>query len=111
MAQLSIQSIISGGDNPIFIAASVGGDKFAWAEGRYIHVKNNTGSPLVITFNSTILCSQGFDHDIVITIPDTQERLVGKFEPRFVDPAGNVNIDYSPTVVGVTVGAFDSIAC
>jgi hypothetical protein len=59
-----------------------------------------------VTINSQKACDQGFDHDIVVAVPNGGERLIGPFSDRFADASGQVLITYSG-VTSVTVAALE----
>jgi hypothetical protein len=64
-----------------------------------LHVKNASGSPCTVTFNSIAACDQGFDHDQIVTVPAGSDRIIGPFPARFTDPnnGNKTGVTYSPT--------------
>ena len=102
MAQLTIQALSQSGINPALVAASSGGDKFAFAGNRFLLVNNSSGTNVNVTIDAQSNCSQGFDHDVVVAIPTGAQRIIGPFDSRFSDTGGNVNVGYS-SVASVTV--------
>lgn len=106
MAVLTVQSMTEQGLTPAFVAADVAGDSFANDGKTYLHVKNADAADITVTVDSQKQCDQGFDHDIVVTIPAGGEKLIGPFNiSRFKDLAtGLVNVSYS-VVTNVTVAA------
>lgn len=105
MAQLTIQTIATTGLNPTYSAAAGGGDAFLNDGATYLHVKNGGGSSINVTVNSVSACDQGFDHDLVVAVPNAGERIIGPFPTgRWNDTSGNVNVTYSG-VTTVTVAA------
>lgn len=105
MAQLSVQEIDHTGLNPSHAAADGGGDTFENPDvkGRtFLWVKNGDTSGKTVTFDSTESCNQGFDHDVQVTVPAGEDRLIGPFDrDRFGNP---VSASYDD-VTSVTVAA------
>ena len=100
MATLTVQDIVLTGLNPSYVVSAVGGDEFANDGKTFIHVKNGHTSAWVVTVDSVAPCSQGYDHNAVVSIPASGERIIGPFDKhRFDDSAGKVQITYD----GVTV--------
>jgi hypothetical protein len=90
------QVVSLSGLSPVFTAAEAGGDEFATSGRDFLHVKNGHTSPQTVTVNSQVPCNQGADHDVVVAVPNGEERLIGPFpKPRFDDPAEKVQISYS----------------
>jgi len=111
MATLTIQNVNHTGVAESFVAVAAGGDQFA-NDGRiFIHVKNTNGASRDVTINSQSNCNQGFDHDIVVTVPATTgERVIGPFSPgRFNDGSGNAQITYEADS-GVTIAVMRLVA-
>ncbi len=111
MATLSVQVINHTGLSEALAAAAGGGDQFQ-NDGRiFLHVKNSNVSTRVVTINSQNNCSQGFDHDIAVTIPaNTGDKMIGPFPPgRFDDGSGFVQVTYS-TEVDLTIAAIRLIS-
>lgn len=107
MAELPIQKISQAGLNPVFSNASVGGDTFNNASGKVVlHVDNQGASSITVTIDSVKPCDQGFDHDIDVTIPAGETRIIGPFSyDRFSDKAtGLAKVNYSD-VTSVKVAA------
>lgn len=103
MAILNVQKINSAGVSPEFVAAEAGGDKFANYGRTCIIVKNGDTSPTTVTVNSQKPCDQGFDHDLTVSVPASDEKWIGPLEPgRFNNAAGQVEVAYS-AVASVTV--------
>lgn len=107
MAILTSQRITLTPAAPTFVAADVAGDRVKNNGSLYLEFKNTNASPVTITINSVTLCNQGFDHDVVVTVPAaTGDRVVGPFpQTRFNDGDGYLNWSYS-AVTSVIVGAF-----
>lgn len=85
-----------------FVAAAAGGDTFPNDGHTMLHVKNGGGAPINVTVDSKIPCNFGSDHDVVVSVPNAGERIIGPFDQsRF---GTDVNITYS-AVTTVTVAA------
>ena len=86
------------------------------AEGNYIinttgrvvlHVKNGGGGAISVTVDSQQACDQGYDHDVVVSVPAGEDRMIGPLTTyRFNDEDGRVQIAYTG-VSSVTVAAID----
>ncbi|UCD57872.1 MAG: hypothetical protein JSV16_01815, partial [Candidatus Hydrogenedentota bacterium] len=60
-----------------------------------------------VTVDSQTACSQGYDHNAVVSVPASGEKMIGPFpKDRFNDTAGKVQIAYSG-VTSVTVAAIE----
>ncbi len=111
MATLTVQNLNHTGLSPSFVAVAAGGDQFA-NDGRiYIYVKNTNGATRDVTIDSGVNCNQGFDHNIVVTVPATTgEKLIGPFPmSRFNDATAMVQITYEADA-GVTIAAIRLVA-
>lgn len=107
MSDLTVQHIVLSGLTPTYAAASAGGDAFLNSGRVLIHVKNAHTSPQTVTVNSQALCSQGFDHDVAVAIPASEERMIGPFsKERFNDPLSKVQLTYSG-VTALTIAALE----
>ena len=105
MSTLNVQKVVLAGLSPTYGEAAVGGDEFVNSGREFIHVKNGHTSPQTVTVNSQAVCSQGFDHDIPVEIPASEERMIGPFpKDRFDDAGGKVQITYSG-VTALTIAA------
>lgn len=108
MAQLTVQKSVPAGLNPTYDAAAAGGDTFLNDGMTVLHVKNGGGSSINVTINSVTACDQGFDHDIVVAVPNGGERLIGPLPTgRFNDTGGLASVSYS-AVTSVTVAAIQA---
>lgn len=115
MAELVVQKISLGlasgsyaGITPTYAAAAVGGDTFLNRDNRtFLHVKNDDDASITVTIDSKIKCNQGHEHDVVVTVAATSERIIGPFDPNeFSDGSTDlVSVAYS-AVTDVTVGVF-----
>lgn len=107
MALLTVQRTNLNGVAPSFVAADAAGDSFVNSGRAYWHVKNADTVDKTVTVNSQTPCSQGFDHDAVVTVPAGGERIIGPFaKNRFDDANGQVQITYS-AVTSVTVAVVE----
>jgi hypothetical protein len=105
VADLTVQTISLPGLSPAFAAAAVGGDAFPNSGREYLHVKNGGGSEVTVTVDSQAACNQGYDHNAVVAVPASEERLIGPFpKARFNDANDKVQVAYSD-VTSVTVAA------
>ena len=105
MSTLNIQKVVLGGLSPTYAAASAGGNEFENSGREFIHVKNGHTSPQTVTVNSQVVCNQGFDHDVAVAIPASEERMIGPFpQSRFNDAGGKVQVTYSG-VTALTIAA------
>ena len=99
MAVLSVKTVLPNGIEPNFAPASVGGDSFPNDGRTYLHVKNASVADINVTVDSFTPCNHGFDHDLVISIPAGEERLIGTFATnRFNNEQSMVNVNYSMSV-------------
>lgn len=104
MAQLAVQKIVPGGLGAAFVAAAVGGDTMPAGERRFLRVKNAGGAGVNVTIQSIRPCDQGFEHDLVVNVPDGDELDIGPLPAGRFGP--QVQISYS-AVAGVTVAALE----
>tara|TARA_R100001480_G_scaffold7322_1_gene14899 strand:+ start:10302 stop:10637 length:336 start_codon:yes stop_codon:yes gene_type:complete len=111
MATLAVENItLDTSLTPTYNSAAGGGDDFVNNGRTFLHIKNGSGSPIVATINSLVNCSQGFDHNVDITIPAGSEEMCGPFNTgRFNDGDGKVGITYDDvttlTVAVIALGA------
>ena len=112
MATLTRNTVLVGGFDPdVMVAADVAGDEFLndvpTATRTFLAVNNASGGSVNATINSQINCSQGFDHDSVVTVPAGEERWIGPFDKgRWNDVDKKVQVTYD-AVTSVTVGVFE----
>jgi hypothetical protein len=98
MAALTVQTILNTGILPTYAAAAAAGDSFVNNGRTFLHVKNaNGGTARTVTINSLVNCSQGFDHDLTISVTASSEKMIGPFEmSRFNNTASSsVTATYS----------------
>lgn len=102
MAVLTVLAVAQAGVGPTYVAAGAGGDTFANNGNTMLHVKNASGGALTVTVDSQKTCDQGFDHDVVVSVPAGSERMIGPFPvSRFGRTA---SVSYSG-VTSLTVAA------
>jgi len=106
MATLTVANVNHTGNAPTLVAVAAGGDQFANDGHTFLYVKNTNGASRDVTVDSVSTCSQGSDHNIVVTVPATTgERLFGPFPTsRFNDANGMAQITYEADS-GVTIQA------
>lgn len=107
MATLTTQTITQAGTTPTYVAAAAGGDKLNPGPTTFVHVKNGGAGSITVTVDSVAPCSQGADHNLVVSVPNGEERMIGPLPAdRFASATdGLVSITYSG-VTTVTIGSF-----
>lgn len=71
-----------------------------------LQVNNASASPITVTITSAQQCSQGFSHNVTVTVPASNTQLIGPFPTnRFNDTNNNVTVGYSATA-SVTASAY-----
>lgn len=100
MATLTVQTAAIAGTALTLSAAAGGGDQFANSGNERVLIKNGSGSPITVTFDSPATCNFGAAaaaaHDIAVVVAAGAETLAGPFAvDRFNDGNGNVQISYS----------------
>jgi hypothetical protein len=108
MSTLNVQKVVLTGLTPSYGAAAAGGDEFVNSGRTFIHVKNaNATLARTVTVDSQTPCSQGYDHDAVVEVPASSEKMIGPFpKDRFNDAAEKVQISYS-TEADLTIAAIE----
>lgn len=105
MALLTVQPVTLTGMWPTLTAAAVGGNQFPNSGTEFLFVRNAHTAPITVTINSITPCNQGFDHDLVVSVPNATDRFIGPFpKARFDDVNGQVLITYS-LVTALSVAA------
>jgi hypothetical protein len=108
MATLTRQVIVRTGTGPTYAAAAVGGDKVPPGSNNFLHVKNGGGAPITVTVDATRPCDQGYDHDLVVSVPAGGDRMIGPLPAdRFAGTDSLVAVTYSG-VGSVTVAALST---
>jgi hypothetical protein len=109
MALLLNQPVRRRGTQPLYAAASAGGDTFAAGDDVILHVRNAGGSSTVVTVLTFWTVAAAVKAaDLTVTVPAGQERFVGPLPRRvFNDPASGVaTVTYSVTT-SVTLAALE----
>ena len=96
MADLTVYDIDHTGVDPTYVAAAGGGDTFDNDGHTFFHAFNGSGGGIDITIDSPVDCNQGFAHDVVVTVPAGEDRMIGRF------PVGRFHSSCSGTYSGVT---------
>jgi hypothetical protein len=106
MATITPQAVTVAGVAASFVAASAGGDTIA-AGGNAktrLHVINNSGSAVTVTFAGVVACNQGATHNATATVAAGATEYI-QVPSQSIDPTtGNVGVTYS-AVTSVTVAA------
>lgn len=97
MALLTSQKITHLGVLVTRVAAASGGDSLTNDGRTYLDVANAHASVArTVTVNRLKKCDQGFDHDLVVSIPALSNRRIGPFrKDEFDDANGRVAWTYS----------------
>jgi len=110
MADLVVKKVIKTGLNPndpVYVACTEGGDAVLNGGFTFLHVVNGHSGAQEVTVNSVAPCSQGFDHDVVVSVPAGEERMIGPFEcGRFNDANQKLAITYD-SVTALTIAAIE----
>jgi hypothetical protein len=107
MALLTVQKLSKSGVVPSFAAATSGGDTFSNDGATTFRVKNGDSGSHTVTFHAQSPCSQGFTHDIAVTVGAGVEKDIGPFDPtHYNDGTQLVHVTYD-AVTSVTVAAVD----
>lgn len=101
MATLAVQQINLSGIKPTYSTCAAGGDVFFNNGQTFIHVKNADTSAKTVTIVSPGKCNQGFQHDVTVSIPASEDRMIGLFIPT-----GRFNTDEK---VSLTYSAVTSL--
>ena len=102
MATLVRSNAVLAGAVATYAAAAAGGDTFANDGNTVIHVKNGGASPITVTVDSVQMSNFGTDEDVVVTVANGSDKLIGPFSvARF---GRTPTVTYS-AVTTVTVAA------
>lgn len=108
MATLTPQTGGSSGVTLSFVAADVAGDEFPNNGRTVLIVKNDDTGSHDVTIVSQENCSQGFNHDVVVSVAAGEQALIGQFSrSRFNDTNGLVQVTYDD-VTSVTVAVVNT---
>jgi hypothetical protein len=96
VALLTAQTVVQSGLTPVYGAVAAS-DTFSNDGTVFLHVKNGGGSPDNVTVTSVKTCDQGTAHNLVVSVPNGSERMIGPLETtRFNDPTtGLVTVAHS----------------
>jgi hypothetical protein len=110
MADLVKKKVVLTGLNPkdpVYVACAAGGDAVLNSGFTFLHVVNGHSGAWVVTVNSVAACNQGFDHDAIVSVPASEERMIGPFDRgRFNDANGKIQITYDGVTV-LTIAAIE----
>jgi hypothetical protein len=79
MATLAAQNVNKAGLNPAFSAAAGGGDKFAPGNRTFLYIKNAHTASWTVTIDCPTLYKDQAVADVVVTVPNASERIIGPF--------------------------------
>lgn len=97
MALLTIQNSTFNGVVPNFVAVSAS-DTFANDGNVIAQVKNSSASSINVVVTSAQICSQGFSHDVTVSVAAGATAIIGPFPPnRFNNENGLVTVTCSAT--------------
>ncbi|HSV91722.1 MAG TPA: hypothetical protein VLH81_01550 [Desulfobacterales bacterium] len=102
MATLTVQQPALAGTAVTYGAAAAGGDSFPNDGRTIVHVKNGGGSSINVTIARSRTCDMGQTHNVVVAVPNGDERIIGPFDRNDFGPS--VALAYSG-VTSVTVAA------
>lgn len=104
MAQIPEAVVTPAGANPAPRAAAAS-DTVIPTPDTYVHVDNASGAAVTVTIVAKRPCSRGSLHDLSVSVPAAQKRLIGPIDDNFSDPvSGLASVNYSATA-SVTVYA------
>lgn len=110
MADLVVKKVVLTGlnpNNPAYVACTAGGDAVLNSGYTFLHVVNAHTGAWVVTVDSVAPCSQNYDHDVVVSVPASGERMIGPFpRDRFNDSGGKLTITYNG-VTALTIAAIE----
>lgn len=102
-SELTVGQIARAGIEPTLVAANVDGNFFDNDGMTFLFVDNADVSPVNVTVDSSSNCDQGFDHNVVVTVPASEQRLIGPFpKGRFNDSSDQAQITYA-SVTSLTI--------
>lgn len=80
MAEIKVQKLGLKGEVTTFQAHTIlDGDTFVNNGDCYLHVKNGGTSSATISIEAKKACSHGYFHNLSITVPAGEDRLIGTF--------------------------------
>lgn len=107
MATLTRSDAVLTGVVATYAAAAAGGDTFANDGNTVLHVKNGGASPITVTIDSVKLSNFGTDEDVVVTVANASDKLIGPFNvARFGRaPAVTYSAVTTVTVAAISISA------
>ncbi|MBA7465164.1 hypothetical protein ES707_00326 [subsurface metagenome] len=102
------QRVVLTGIKPTYENAQDEGNEFVNSGRHFIHAK--TTAEVTIHITSQVDCNQGVNHPVPVAITIAEaEKMIGPFpKDRFNDPAGKVQITYTPTTgAGITIAVIE----
>lgn len=103
MAVLSVQHTTgASGLTVTFGAAAGGGDTFVNTKDAVLEVINGGGGSITVTVAAVGTCSQGYTHNLAVSVGAGVHKRIGPFSSEYQTSAGVVSITYSG-VSSVTV--------
>lgn len=96
MATLDVQNCnYNGLADIVYSNASATGDEFVNDGRSFLLIKNDDVASHNITITSQEKCSQGFSHDVKLSVASNDSAIMGAFyKPRFNDANGKIQITY-----------------
>jgi hypothetical protein len=109
MAILLAQPVVRRGMQPLYAAASAGGDTFSTGSSVVLHVRNGGAASTVVTVPTFWYAMPGVKAtDLTVSVPAGQERFVGPFPRRvFSDPVVEVATVTCSVTTSVTLAALE----
>jgi len=108
-ADLVVKKVVLTGldpDTPAYVNADAGGDLCPNDGRTFLHFDNGADQETTVTIDSVKACDQGADHNAVVVVPVSVERMIGPFpRGRFNNAAGKIAITYAGGVVNLKVAA------
>lgn len=105
MALLTPQQIDIDGLEPVFAAASAGGDTVSPDDRVYVEVINGDGTDTTVTVVVPGTTYAQANPDVAVVVTAGERRKIGPFPRAIADTDGLVDLTYSK-VTSLTVGAF-----
>lgn len=107
MADITVQQIsLSGLTESAATAATAAGDTVLNNGRTFIEVTDGATTNPTVTIASQVDCNQGYTHDVVVTVPSGEAKIIGPFPPnRFNNASGQIEVTYDDDT-SVTIAAF-----
>jgi len=100
--ELTVEKSSLEGLDPTHNSANADGNFFQNSGKEILIIKNGDASAHTATIASADDCNQGFTHNVEITVPAGEERVVGPFKQKRFNTSGQASITYDD-VTSVTV--------